>query len=124
LLVHPNMASLSALQHGFAAQGIRCVVARDLPTALLALSQHFFDLVLISSSIAEEGDGWSLGGVTRLLFPEAFIGILSSETSVLTLQAAINNGLNRIYDSTSPPDALVSAFLNDRKNPTFPPSVH
>ncbi|HUS18318.1 MAG TPA: hypothetical protein VMZ25_01595 [Terriglobales bacterium] len=124
LLVNPSMSALSAMQHGFAAQGIRCVVARDLPTALLALSQHFFTLALISSSIAEEGDGWALGGVMRLLFPDAFIGVMSSETSVLTLQAAINNGLNRIYDSATPPEGLVSAFLNDRKNPEFTASVH
>lgn len=124
LLVHPNMSSLSALQHGFAAKGIRCVVARDLPTALLALSQHFFTLVLISSNISEEGDGWSLGGVTRLLFPQAYIGIVSTETSVLTLQAAINNGLNRIYESSLQPDSLVDAFLADRKNQVELPSVH
>ncbi len=124
LLVHPSMAVLSALQHGFAAKGVRCVVARDLPTALLALSQHFFSLVLISSVISEEGDGWALGGVTRLLFPQAYIGVLAAETSVLTLQAAINNGLNRIYDSATPPDNLVSALLTDRQNPSFAPSVH
>lgn len=124
LLVHPSMSALSALQHGFAAKGIRCVVARDLPTALLALSQHFFTLVLINSAISEEGDGWSLGGVTRLLFPEAYIGVLTAETSVLTLQAAINNGLNRIYDSAAPPDDLVTNFLNDRKNHALTPSVH
>jgi hypothetical protein len=124
LLVHPNMSALSALQHGFAAKGIRCVVARDLPTALLALSQHYFSLVLVNSSISEEGDGWALGGVTRLLFPHAYIGVLAAETSVLTLQAAINNGLNRIYDSALAPDNLVSSFLNDRKNPSFALSVH
>ena len=118
LLVHPGMSSLSALQHSFAARGIRCVVARDLPTALLALSQHFFTLVLISATVSEEGDGWALGGVTRLLFPEAYIGVLSGETSVLTLQAAINNGLNRIYDSSTPSDTLVSAFLADREDRT------
>lgn len=118
------MSALSALQHGFAAKGIRCVVARDLPTALLALSQHHFNLVLITSSISEEGDGWALGGVTRLLFPEAYIGVLAPETSVLTLQAAINNGLNRIYDSATPADHLVSALLTDRYNPALASSVH
>ncbi len=123
LLVHPNMAALSALQHGFAAKGIRCVVARDLPTALLALSQHYFTLALLNSTISEEGDGWALGGVVRLLFPEAYIGVLTAETSVLTLQAAINNGLNRVYDNSTPPDNLVTTFLSDRKNnPTL--SVH
>jgi len=116
LLVHPNMAALSAMQHGFAAKGIRCVVARDLPTALLALSQHYFTLALINASISEEGDGWALGGVIRLLFTEAYIGVLTSETSVLTLQAAINNGLNRIYDEATPPDSLVTAFLADRRD--------
>lgn len=120
LLVHPNMAALSALQHGFAAKGIRCVVARDLPTALLALSQHHFNLALLNSSISEEGDGWALGGVIRLLFQEAYIGVLTSETTVLTLQAAINNGLNRIYDTATPPDSLVTTFLADRKTNPLP----
>lgn len=124
LLVHPNMAALSALQHGFAAKGIRCVVARDLPTALLALSQHYFNLVLVTSSITEEGDGWALGGVARLLFPTAYIGVLAPETSVLTLQAAINNGLNRIYDSASPADNLVETLLSDRKSGVSATSVH
>lgn len=124
LLVHPNMSSLSAMQHSFDAKGIRCVVARDLPTALLALSQHFFTMVLINSHISEEGDGWALGGVTRLLFPQAFIGVLSPETSVLTLQAAINNGLNRVYDSSAPASGLVSTFLRDREQPELAASVH
>ena len=117
------MAALSALQHNFAANGVRCVVARDLPTALLALSQHFFTLVLINANIAEEGDGWSLGGVCRLLFPEAYIGVSTPETSVLTLQAAINNGLNRVYDNATPPDTLVKTFLEDRRNRSLSPSV-
>lgn len=124
LLVHPNMAALSAMQHGFGARGIRCVVARDLPTALLALSQHLFNLVLISSSISEHGDGWALGGVTRLLFPEAYIGVMSDETSVLTLQAAINNGLNRVYDSGEAPERLVETFLADRSRGHETPAVH
>lgn len=124
LLVHPNMAALSAMQHGFAARGIRCVVARDLPTALLALSQHLFNLVLISANISEPGDGWALGGVTRLLFPDAYIGVVSEETSVLTLQAAINNGLNRVYDSAEPPEKLIDAFLNDRFRGPETPAVH
>lgn len=124
LLVHPSVAALSSLQHRLSERGVRCVVARDLPTALLALNQHSFTLVLLNANISEEGDGWALGGVMRLLFPYAFIGVLAPETSVLTLQAAINHGLNRVYDSAEDPHSLIDAFLKDRQGETDGASVH
>jgi ActR/RegA family two-component response regulator len=98
LLVHPNLAALSSLQQAFANQGFTTLVARDLPTALLSAGQNWVDTAVISSKIAEEGDGWSLGGVLRMAFPEAILTVIAPETNVLTLQAAINHGLNRIFE--------------------------
>lgn len=125
LLVYPNLGALSALQSLFAARSIRCVVARDMPTALLALSQYFFNLVIVNVNISEEGDGWALGGVARLIFQDAYIGVVTNETSVLTLQAAINHGLNQTYHSELGPEELVSAVLADRENLYHArPSIH
>ena len=80
--------------------------------ALLALTQHFFDVAVISSRLAEGGDGWPLAGVLHLIFPKAFVGVLTPETSVLTLQAAINNGVTQIFDATSNPDHVVNTSLS------------
>ena len=111
LLVNPNVAELSSLQNAFSAEGIKCVVARDLPTSLLALTQHVFDLALVSSRISEEGDGWAFSGVLRMVYPNAYIAVLTSETSVVTIQAAINNGLNQIYETGTPVENLVTSIL-------------
>lgn len=111
LLVNPNVAELSSLQNAFSAEGIKCVVARDLPTSLLALTQHVFDLALVSSRISEEGDGWAFSGVLRMVYPNAYIAVLTSETSVVTIQAAINNGLNQIYQTGTPVENLVTSIL-------------
>ena len=113
LLVNPNVGELSSQQNAFSAQGIQCVVARDLSTALLAITQHVIDLAVVSSRIHEEGDGWALSGVLRMVFPNAYIAVLTPETSVMTLQAAINNGLNQVYEVGTPVDELVAAVLND-----------
>ena len=119
LLVNPNVAQLTSQQNAFSAQGIKCVVARDLPTCLLAITQHVCDLALVSSRIAEEGDGWALSGVLRMVYPNAFIAVMTSETSVVTLQAAINNGLNQIYETGTPAENLVTAIL---QQPQFAPT--
>lgn len=111
LLVNPNVSELSSLQNAFSAQGVKCVVARDLPTCLLAATQHVFDLALVSSRIFEEGDGWALSGVLRMVYPDAYIAVLTSETSVVTIQAAINNGLNQIYETGTPAEDLVTTIL-------------
>jgi DNA-binding NtrC family response regulator len=114
LLVNPNVAELSSQQNAFSSQGIQCVVARDLPTALLAITQHVIDLAVVSSRVFEEGDGWALSGVLRMVFPNAYIAVLTPETSVMTLQAAINNGLNQVYETGTPTEELVETILQQQ----------
>lgn len=111
LIVHADMSVLSAFQSSFVSKGYVAILARDLPTALLALTQHFFDVAVISSRLAEGGDGWPLAGVVHLIFPKAFVGVLTPETNVLTLQAAINNGVTQIFDASSNPDHVANASL-------------
>jgi DNA-binding NtrC family response regulator len=108
LIVHADMSVLTAFQSSFVSKGYVAILARDLPTALLALTQHFFDVAVISSRLAEGGDGWPLAGVVHLIFPKAFVGVLTPETNVLTLQAAINNGVTQIFDASSHPDHVVN----------------
>jgi ActR/RegA family two-component response regulator len=111
LLVHSNVAFLTALQHSFEARGIHSVVARDLPTALLALNQHDFGVAVIHSRITEEGDGWALAGVVRRLFVRAHVAVTCEEKSVLSLQSTINHGLNQLFDKSCDSDQVVSAVL-------------
>jgi ActR/RegA family two-component response regulator len=111
LIVHSDMSVLSAFQSSFVSKGYVAILARDLPTALLALTQHFFDVAVISSKLGEGGDGWPLAGVVHLIFPKAFVGVLTPETNVLTLQAAINNGVTQIFDASSNPEHVVTASL-------------
>ena len=118
LIVHSDMSVLSAFQSSFVSKGYVAILARDLPTALLAVTQHFFDVAVISSRLAEGGDGWPLAGVVHLIFPKAFVGVLTPETSVLTLQAAINNGVTQIFDAASSPDHVVTSLLSSQ--PTGP----
>jgi len=111
LIVHADMSVLSAFQSSFVSKGYVAILARDLPTALLAVTQHFFDVAVISSKLGEGGDGWPLAGVVHLIFPKAFVGVLTPETNVLTLQAAINNGVTQIFDASSNPEHVVTASL-------------
>jgi ActR/RegA family two-component response regulator len=111
LLVHSNVSFLTALQHSFEARGIRSVVARDLPTALLALNQHDFGMAVIHSRITEEGDGWALAGVVRRLFGKAHVAVVCEEKSVLSLQSTINHGLNQLFDKSCDSNQVVSAVL-------------
>ena len=110
LIVHSDMSALSAFQSAFVGKGYVTILARDLPTALLALTQHFFDVAIISSRLGEGGDGWPLAGVVHLIFPRAFVGVLAPETSVLTLQAAINNGVTQIFDAAGNAEQVVNAL--------------
>jgi DNA-binding NtrC family response regulator len=122
LIVHADMSVLSAFQSSFVSKGYVAILARDLPTALLAITQHFFDVAVISSRLAEGGDGWPLAGVVHLVFPKAFVGVLTPETNVLTLQAAINNGVTQIFDVSSNPDQVVTTLLGTQQTgPTTPP---
>jgi len=111
LIVHADMSVLSAFQSSFVNKGYVAILARDLPTALLAVTQHFFDVAVISSKLGEGGDGWPLAGVVHLIFPKAFVGVLTPETNVLTLQAAINNGVTQIFDASSNPEHVVTDSL-------------
>jgi DNA-binding NtrC family response regulator len=111
LLVHSDVGMLSALQTCLSAHGMRCVVARDLPTALLSVTQHAFDVCIVSSRLGEEGAGWPLAGVLHMVFPWAFVAVIAPETSVATLQAAINHGVNAVYEPTENVEALASEIV-------------
>ncbi len=112
LIVHPDMGVLSSLQSTLSENGFTAIVARDLPTALLAITHHYFDIAIVSSQLREGGDGWPLAGVLHLVFPKAFVSVLApSNGDVLTLQAAINYGVKEVYQETSPPREVVGAIL-------------
>jgi len=57
LLVHSDMAVVMQFHTTFSANGYVPIIARDLPSALLAMTQHFFEVAVISSQINEPGDG-------------------------------------------------------------------
>jgi len=87
------------------------IIARDLPTALLAITQHYFDVAIVSSRLGEGGDGWALAGVLHLVFPRAFIAVLTpGEPDVVTFQSAINNGVSEIYEQSRRPAEIVGAI--------------
>lgn len=111
LIVHSDMAVISGLQSVFNQSGITSIVARDLPTALLAITQHYFDVAIVASRIGEEGDGWPVGGVLRLVFPKAFVVVIAPETDVLTLKAAINNGVDEIFEKQKAPEEIAQAIV-------------
>src|SRR3954470_12310985 len=111
LIVHPDMTVMSSLQSAFVKNEITAIVARDLPTALLAITQHFFDVVVVSSRISEEGDGWTLGGVLRLVFPKAFVMMIAPGTDLMSLKNAINHGVDEVFEGTVSPQQIVSTPL-------------
>ena len=120
LIVHPELSILSQYQSLLAANGFTTVVARDLPTALLGITQHYFDLAIVSSQITESGDGWPLAGVLHLVFPKSFVSVLVPGTDLLTLQAAINSGVQDVYELTETPQKIVSSMLAAMQNPRQP----
>lgn len=112
LVVHPDMSVLSGLQTALSAKGFTVIVARDLATALLAMTHHYFELAIVSSHMAEGGDGWPLAGVLHLVFPRAFVCVVSPvEPDVLTLQAAINYGVREVYRQSMPAPEVVDAIM-------------
>lgn len=122
LVVHPDVGVLSALQGEFSKRGITTIVARDTPTTLLAITQHFFDFAIVASRIAEEGDGWPVAGVLRLVFPKSTLIAVAPNTDVLTLKAAINNGIDELCESNRTAEQIVEAALGQRKQmPTAVP---
>jgi len=113
LVVVSDLEALTAFQTALASKGYVVIVARDLPTALLATTQHYFDLAVVSSRLGEGGDGWPLAGVLHLVFPRAFIAVLTpGEPDVVTFQSAINNGVSEIYDQAKGPSEVVSNILS------------
>jgi DNA-binding NtrC family response regulator len=111
LVVHPDLSVLAQYQTLLSGKGFTTVVARDLPTALLAMTQHYFDLSIVSSQLGEAGDGWPLAGVLHLLFPGSYIGVLVPGTDLLTLQSAINSGVQDVYEITQSPQSVVNAII-------------
>jgi ActR/RegA family two-component response regulator len=101
LVVHPDITALSAFQGEFLKHGIATIVARDLPTALLAVTQHYFDIAVVAETISETGDGWALGGVLRMVFPKAFLATITPTSDVHTLKNAINNGIDEIFETNA-----------------------
>ena len=111
LVADPGLERATALHNACVKAGLATIVARDLPTALLMLSQHFFDAAIISSKIMEESDGFSLAAVFRMIFPQAFVGVMAQEKSVLTLQSAINNGVDQIFEYSVEPLQIVANMV-------------
>jgi ActR/RegA family two-component response regulator len=112
LIVNPDMTAVSSLQSAFVQNDITAIVARDLPTALLAITQHYFDVAVVASRISEEGDGWSLGGVIRLVFPKSFVLMIAPGTDLITLKTAINHGVDEVLDQGSTPEQIVSTAVH------------
>ena len=111
LVVASDLEALTAFQAALTGNGYVVILARDLPTALLAITQHYFELAIVSSRLGEGGDGWPLAGVLHLVFPRAFVAVLTpGEPDVVTFQAAINNGVSEIYDQSRRPLDIVGAI--------------
>lgn len=117
LVVHPDMRMLTAFQGELTKNGIVTVIARDLPTALLAMTQHFFDYAIVASRISEEGDGWSVAGVLRLIFPQARLIAVAPQADVLTLKSAINNGIDELCENTRSAEEVVSLVVSAQAKP-------
>jgi len=113
LVVHPDLSVLSKFQETFKQAGMTTLLARDLPTALVALSQNNFAVAVISWRVTESGDGWALGATLRRIFPSAFVVVLANETSVPTLKEAINQGFDRLYDESHRPEDVAARIIVD-----------
>src|SRR5260370_11942720 len=84
LVVHPDLSVLSKFQETFKQAGMTTLLARDLPTALVALSQNNFEVAVISFRVTESGDGCALPAPFRPSFPSAFLYVLPPETTLPT----------------------------------------
>ena len=111
LVVHPNLSVLSKFQETFKQAGMTTLLARDLPTALIAISQNDFEIAVISWRITEPGDGWALGATLRRIFPSAFVAVLANETSVPTLKEAINQGFDQLYEESQPAEEIATQVV-------------
>jgi ActR/RegA family two-component response regulator len=118
LVVHGDMAVVSGLQAALSAKGFTTIVARDLPTALLSITQHYFELAIVGSQLQENGDGWPLAGVLHLVFPRAFVSVIDRvEPDILTLQSAINYGVREVFQQSTPAKDVVNSILAHVENP-------
>jgi DNA-binding NtrC family response regulator len=122
LVVHPDLTMLSRYQALLTNAEFSTVVARDIPTALMAITQHYFEVAIISSQLGESGDGWPLAGVFHLVFPKSFVSVIVPGADLLNLQTAINNGVQEIFEEENAPDAVVSAILTATATPAAPTS--
>ena len=113
LIVHRDMHALMHYQTQLAAAGFIPIIARDLGTALLAMTQHYFEIGIISSQLGEAGDGWALSGVFRMVFPRAYVGVLAPATTVETLQMAINAGVTQVFETARAPQDILSAIFQE-----------
>src|SRR5690349_5174357 len=112
LIVHADMAVVSGLQSALTKKGFTAIVARDLPMALLSMTQHYFEIALVASTLQENGDGWPLAGVLHLVFPRAYVAVLDRvEPDILTLQSAINYGVREIYQQSMPAQDVVNSII-------------
>ena len=112
LMVHSDVGVLSSYQAALKEKGFVTIVARDLPTALLAMTQHYFEVAVVSSRLGEGGDGWPLAGVLHLVFPRAFVAVVSpDEPDVLLLQAAINYGAREVFELSRPAAEVVGSIV-------------
>ena len=112
LVVHSDVGVLFIFQSAPTEKGFVTIVARDLPTALLAMTQHYFELAVVSSRLGEGGDGWPLAGVLHLVFPRAFVAVVSpDEPDVLALQSAINYGAREVFELSRPAAEVVGSIV-------------
>jgi DNA-binding NtrC family response regulator len=111
LVVHSSLERATTLHNACVQAGLRTVVARDLPTALLMISQHVFDAAIISATIFEHGDGWSLAAVFRMIFPGAFVALMAPEKSLEALKNTINSGADQLFECEASPDDIVRAAM-------------
>jgi DNA-binding NtrC family response regulator len=112
LVVNRDMTMLTALQHALSGRGYKVVAARDLPTALSAITQHHFDAAIVIESLAESGDGFPLAGIIQRIFPDAVVSVVAMSVDMPNLLSAINNGVHKVIDSHSgDAEYLVGATL-------------
>ncbi len=120
LIVHSDMAVVSGLQSALTSKGFTAIVARDLPTALLSITQHYFEIAMVASTLQENGDGWPLAGVLHLVFPRAYVAVLDRiEPDILTLQSAITYGVREVYQQSAPAQDVVNSIVSQIEGAGF-----
>lgn len=113
LVVHPDIGALTVFQKKFRDAGLTPILARDLPTALLAIAQHRLAVCVLASRIAEENDGWALAAVLHMCFPTAFVGVIAPQVDILSYQAAINSGTAEVYAASANLAEVADSIVHD-----------